>query len=83
MDRETPLVIACKNGKNTVVKELLETQSIDVKIADPDGKKPLYIASGEGHVEIVRLLLDKGVEADEPIEHSNQTSLIIASLKVI
>ena len=43
---DTPLVIACKNGKHAVVEALLEKQGIDVKIADSNGRKPLYIASG-------------------------------------
>ena len=42
-----------------VVRVLLE-QGADIDKARDDGATPLYIASEEGHVEVVSVLLEQG-----------------------
>ncbi|KAH3758680.1 beta-ketoacyl synthase [Pelomyxa schiedti] len=48
----TPLSVACSHDKGDVVRELLGVVGID-----PNKGYPLWVASREGHVGVVRLLL--------------------------
>ncbi|KAF4606505.1 hypothetical protein EYR38_000559 [Pleurotus pulmonarius] len=54
---------ACSEGNVPEVKSLLlEANEIDVEIKDHTGCTPLIEAVKNGHVEIVKLLLDKGAD---------------------
>jgi ankyrin repeat protein len=47
-------------------------------VADSDGGTPLYFASGDGHIEVVRLLLDRGADITAANFHGS-TPLYCAS----
>lgn len=50
------LFMACQGDRNGVAELLME--GIDVNSIDLDGRTALHIAACEGHVEVVKLLLD-------------------------
>ncbi|KAH9944172.1 uncharacterized protein BXZ73DRAFT_39578 [Epithele typhae] len=59
----SPLWKACSEGNVENVAELLkEATSVDIEVKDHTGVTPLIEAVKNGHVEIVRMLLDKGAE---------------------
>ncbi|KAH7142724.1 hypothetical protein B0J13DRAFT_526174 [Dactylonectria estremocensis] len=62
--RWSALGIACTNGFGDLIDELL-TKGADVTIADNDGWTSLLSASSNDHVQVVRLLLEKG-----PMRHA-------------
>lgn len=53
----TPLHIACKNNKESVVKFLIGC-GVDVNIQDEHGQTPLLICCIHGHKEILSLLVE-------------------------
>jgi len=55
---ETPLFRACMESHFQVVKCLLS--KVDVDKAGFNGVTPLYISSGHGHLDIVKLLAEEG-----------------------
>jgi uncharacterized protein len=52
------LIEAAKNGKVSVVRELLQQPRIDVNICDKRHLSPLIWAAKNGHLEVVGLLLN-------------------------
>jgi ankyrin repeat protein len=65
------------NNHADIVKELLKHKDIDVNLQDKDGETPLFTASDEDHLNIVRMLLDAG--ADINIKNNeDKTALDIA-----
>ena len=50
---------ACKHGHLAVVRKLIDQENADVGAR---GNAALYCASYNGHLEVVRLLLDKGAD---------------------
>ncbi|KAL6042082.1 glutaminase [Balamuthia mandrillaris] len=59
----TPSVVLCglaADGNVEQLKELLEQTSISPDSADYDGRTALHLASEEGHLEVVKLLIEKG-----------------------
>lgn len=60
----TPVFVACKNGKESIVTYLLAHGSIINYINTKDETSPLYIACQEGHDSIINLLLKYGAEID-------------------
>eukprot|EP00049_Salpingoeca_infusionum_P007023 m.114564 g.114564 ORF g.114564 m.114564 type:complete len:1061 (-) comp13543_c0_seq4:1459-4641(-) len=55
---------ACKNGELANVRALILADSTTLQLVDEQGTQPFHIAAAAGHIEIVRLLLDKGVDID-------------------
>ncbi|KAJ3514394.1 hypothetical protein NLJ89_g2409 [Agrocybe chaxingu] len=59
----SPLWKACSEGDLTRVLELLnEPSAVDVELKDHTGVTPLIEAVRNGHVEIVKVLLEKGAD---------------------
>ncbi|KAJ2965195.1 hypothetical protein NUW54_g14200 [Trametes sanguinea] len=59
----SPLWKACSEGNLENVVELLKDATpVDIEVKDHTGVTPLIEAVKNGHVEIVRVLLDKGAD---------------------
>jgi hypothetical protein len=56
----TGLHLAVFFETKAIVQQLLLEKGADINTADSDGRTPLQSASDNGHVEVVRLLLNKG-----------------------
>ena len=52
------------NGHEDVVKFLLATEDLDVNKVDDKGNTPLILASQEGHISIIRTLLQNGANVN-------------------
>ncbi|KAJ9181526.1 hypothetical protein P3X46_009649 [Hevea brasiliensis] len=59
---ETPLHIACLLGYASFGREILRVHPPFVQQLNQDGYSPLHLASSNGHVEMVRMLLEFGHE---------------------
>ena len=57
---------------------LLLDKGTDVNKADEDGQTPLLIACQKGHVDAVRLVLEKGAEVDQAEKKYGATPLFVA-----
>ncbi|KAJ1475513.1 ankyrin repeat protein, partial [Baffinella frigidus] len=55
----TPLHTASENGREEVVKVLLDAGA-DVEAKTTVGATPLYVAASNGHAGVVRILLNAG-----------------------
>ncbi|XP_046581031.1 ankyrin-3-like [Haliotis rubra] len=56
-----PIYEACSKGHLELLKTLVETYNIDPSKPDPYGSTPLSIAESEGHLDLVKYLVSKGV----------------------
>ena len=78
----TPLVLSCRNGHREVVEYLVERCRADVEQAGSvtfdgetiEGAPPLWCAAAAGHLEIVKLLTDKGANVNSTTK-TNSTPL--------
>jgi len=59
----TPLMLACHNGLKEVVALILGAQGININISTERGTA-LHVAASKGHVQVVSLLLCKGVKRE-------------------
>jgi len=69
--KATPLLLACKNGFDEVVRFLLQ-KGVNLSARTYGGvfsygETPLSIAAGRGHREIVRMLLNAGADVNQPL----------------
>jgi len=64
-DRHTPLLVACREGRTQIVRELIKAGA-DVNAMEPTfGAVPLHKAVYNGHVEITRMLAQSpGIDLD-------------------
>ena len=51
------LLDAARNGNTTLVGSLLDCTGVDVNTVDSQGFTPLHLASGEGHTDVVAMLV--------------------------
>ena len=83
MDRwsRTPLLLAVASGYTETTKLLIEHGAIVAMQESQEGqgdRSPIHVASRRGHVTIVELLLDMGVDVDSKSK-SGKTALLVAS----
>uniref|UniRef100_A0A1B6GHQ6 RING-type E3 ubiquitin transferase BRCA1 n=1 Tax=Cuerna arida TaxID=1464854 RepID=A0A1B6GHQ6_9HEMI len=76
---ETPLQIACRQGKLDLVQRLLR-EGAETNVKDYANWTPLCDAVGQGHLEIVRALLEAGAAVNTPA-NLNTTALIEAVMR--
>ena len=57
----------------------LVAQGINLNISDYDGRTPLHLAASEGHLEVVKYLVNKGVDIT-PKDRWGNTALADAIL---
>jgi len=53
----SPLYVACENGKEDVVKILLDVSNASANKRDRSGFTPLFAATNNGHANVLRVLL--------------------------
>jgi len=66
-DDVTALIEAATNGQSDKTRELLMSGEVVARLNQLDGKlavTPLQAAAAKGHIEIVRLMLDRGLPVD-------------------
>lgn len=77
--RKTALHHACGNkAENVELVQALLDAGADKDKADGTGNTPLSIACAKGHVNVVKLLLDRGALADNSGKDKDQTPLLEA-----
>ena len=76
-EKNTPLLIAAKNGNAEIVKVLLEKKA-NIEARNDAGDTPLFVAAKEGHEEIVKMLLNAEANLDVT-DVSGETPLSIAT----
>ncbi|KAA8901722.1 hypothetical protein FN846DRAFT_956834 [Sphaerosporella brunnea] len=59
------------NGKDGVVKLLLEREDVDVNLQDEEGRTPLSRAKMEGHRGVAKLLSERASTAPD---HTTRTT---------
>ncbi|PKK47136.1 hypothetical protein CI102_6192, partial [Trichoderma harzianum] len=58
---ETALAAACQNGNEAISKTLIAAGA-SVTSTSYDGTSPLHVAALNGHIGLIRLLLENGAE---------------------
>ncbi|XP_063706247.1 ankycorbin-like [Culicoides brevitarsis] len=61
---DLPIHEACQSGRKELVQWLLEQKPIHVNTANNDGKTLLHIASSNDNVDLCKMLLDIGADAN-------------------
>jgi len=64
--RYKPLFDACSSGDEPKARALLAT-GLDVNWHNKEGVTPLHVAACDGHLNVVRMLLEQGAEVDAPL----------------
>jgi len=76
--RETGLYYAALCGFSELADYLISTHGEDVNIRCGRHGSPLHAASSKGHLETVRILLDRGADVDIATSYLNRTPLCTA-----
>ena len=76
-DRQT----ACRNGHSDIAEHFLTHTTCNPNIQDIHGNTPLHIASHNGHMECVKLIVENSTVRVDPnlTNKNNQTALHLAS----
>ena len=76
------LHVTCRLGRTDFLLHLIENygDTLNFEIANNEGKKPLHEASQFGHHEVVRILLNEGVDVDS-LKRADWTPLMMAVTK--
>ncbi|XP_062865779.1 caskin-1 [Trichomycterus rosablanca] len=65
---KTPLDLACEFGRVLVVQLLLNSNMcaamLEPKPSDPNGISPLHLAAKNGHIDIMKLLIQAGIDTN-------------------
>ena len=80
-DEESPLLFAVKEGKLSMVSDIL-THGIDLNIQDKEGNSPLLLAVKDGNQDIVSVLLQHGVNSNMQ-DNKNKSALDITRDKIL
>ena len=64
----SPLLVACAQGHEAVVRLLLE-RGAAVNLASVGGATPLLMACAQGHAAIARLLLERGAAVEQAMDN--------------
>jgi len=76
-DGITPLIAACSEGHEEIVKLLITTAKADVNAKDKDGTNALMAAAARGHVTVVTELVKAGANVNEQ-NSDGHTALMFA-----
>ena len=57
-DSATALLVACCNGATECVRHLLSNSMVSINASAENGRSPFFIASLNGHTEIVQMLIE-------------------------
>jgi hypothetical protein len=77
-DRDSALIIAVYNGRETIVRLLLENEA-DANVEEVDREPALVMAARKGHLGVVRLLLGAGANIEAKDDYG-ETALILAAM---
>ena len=61
---QTPFYLACANGRPSCVREMLKDSRVKVTEPDKYGFTPLWWASRDGHIDIIKWWIASGRELD-------------------
>lgn len=64
VDIERCLLRAAAEGKAGKIRRMLDDGSATVNSANCDGRRPIHLASENGHLEVVRLLIERRADVD-------------------
>ena len=77
-DRQTALLVSIKFGHFEVVKTLLEHR-VDHEIRDENGDMAIHLATRNGNLEIIKLLIDKHPKARDMKNMAGEDCLLCAA----
>ena len=78
----TPLIYAAWAGSSSIVECLLKCSKVDINLADLQNQTALHYAVRGNHIQVVRLLLDKGIDPNRQDDSHAGTPLIDAAALV-
>ena len=71
----TPLSYAAENGREAVVRILLDQAGVEVDCEDAEGRTPMSYASSSGNVEVAKLLMERKDVNINSKDHDSRTPL--------
>ncbi len=74
----SPLMVACYAGQCEAVRFLLDTGNFALEERDACLRTPIHLATKSGHINVVRLLLERGADPDR-MDEGQRTALIYAA----
>ncbi|XP_046587542.1 transient receptor potential cation channel subfamily A member 1 [Neodiprion lecontei] len=79
-NKESPLHFAARYGRYNTARQLLDSEkgTFIINESDGEGLTPLHIASQQGHMRVVQLLLDRGALLHR--DHNGRNPLHLAAM---